>query len=134
LKTLSGSKERILLVEDEPLVRSSVKRLLQSLGYVVTVAGDGEEALRLLRNEPSAVDLVISDISMPRMSGLELTKTLLAEQPDAKIVLYTGFTDRLDEVTSNSLGIKKLLAKPISRDALSVAVREALGPAPAIVS
>ena len=126
-----GGHEHLLLVDDEPLVRSAVKRLLESLGYQVTVASDGAEALELLRARPGEVDLVLSDITMPRVSGVELARALLVENPGAKIILYTGFSDSIDAAHAKALGLKALLAKPIGREDLAAALRAALDPEPA---
>jgi PAS domain S-box-containing protein len=118
--------ERILLVDDEPLVRAAHRRTLQSLGYIVTEARDGQEALELLRAAPGAFDLVLTDQSMPRLSGADLARLLLAEQPAARIILCTGYSDAIDEDGARALGVKALLDKPIDRWTLAVAVREAL--------
>lgn len=125
----AGGNERLLLVDDEPPVRWTMKRQLESLGYRVTVAGDGGEALELLRARPGEFDLVLSDVTMPRVSGVELARTWLAERPAAKLILYTGFSDAIDATHARALGLKALLAKPIGRDSLAAALRAALDPA-----
>jgi PAS domain S-box-containing protein len=121
--------ERVLLVDDEPLVRTAHRRVLQSLGYTVTEARDGQEALELLRAAPGAFDLVLTDQSMPRLSGADLARVLLAEQPSARVILCTGYSDAIDEEGARILGVKALLEKPIDRSTLAVAVRKALGAA-----
>ena len=122
---------RILLVDDEPLVRSAHKRLLRSLGYEVAEACDGAEALERLRAAPEAFDLVLTDQTMPRLSGAELARTLLAEQPGARVILCTGYTDAVDEARARELGLQALLAKPIDRADLAAAVQRALAGRPA---
>jgi PAS domain S-box-containing protein len=121
-----GGHERILLVDDEPLVLSAHRRLLSTLGYQVTVASDASQALEKLRAAPGSFDLVISDQAMPKMSGLELAKTLLAEQPGTRVLLCTGFSDDLDEAGARALGLRGVLLKPLSRHAMDEAVRAAL--------
>jgi PAS domain S-box-containing protein len=128
----TGAHERLMLVEDEGAVRSAVKRLLSSLGYVVSVAVDGAEALEQLRAKPGSVDLVLSDISMPRLTGVELARALHAEQPGVKVILYSGFSDILAPAEARALGIRALLGKPIGREELAAALREALGPVPPV--
>jgi CheY-like chemotaxis protein len=123
----TGGNERILLVDDEPMVLSAHRRLLSTLGYQVTVASDAVQALEKLRAAPGSFDLIISDQAMPRMSGLELAKTLLAEQPAARVLLCTGFSDDLDDEGARALGLQGVLLKPLSRHAMDLAVRAALG-------
>ncbi len=125
--TPRGGQEHILLVDDEPLVRSAHRRLLQSLGYQVTEAVDGEAALACFRASPTAFRLVISDQSMPKLSGLDLARTLHHEAPGTPVVLCTGYSDVLDEAVAREVGLKGLLEKPIDRDRLAAMVRKVLG-------
>jgi CheY-like chemotaxis protein len=130
-RAVRGGQERILLVDDEPLVRSAHGRVLRSLGYVVTVAGDAEEALQLLRARPSDFDLILTDMSMPRMSGLDLARRWLGERPGARVLLCTGFSNEVDEQVARRAGLQGLLLKPASREAIDAAIRAALeAPAP----
>jgi CheY-like chemotaxis protein len=124
--SIKGGHERILLVDDEPLVLSAHRRALTALGYAVTVASDGEQALARYRAAPADFDLVISDQAMPRMSGFDLARRLLEEQPAVRVLLCTGFSDELDEAGARAAGLKGLLLKPLGREALDAAVREAL--------
>jgi PAS domain S-box-containing protein len=119
--------ERILLVDDEPMVRNAHRRLLESLGYRVETASDGEEALALFEKAPASFDLVLTDQTMPRLSGADLAKALLAIRADARVVLCTGYSDRVDERRAHALGVSALLAKPIDRETMAAAVRKALG-------
>jgi len=125
--------ERILVVDDDPLVRATHRRMLQSLGYTVTEVADAVIALELLRRDPGAFDLVFTDQSMPLLSGVDFARQLLAEQPAARVVLCTGYSDAIDEKGARALGIRALLDKPVDRAALAAAVRKALAepdPAP----
>jgi CheY-like chemotaxis protein len=122
-----GGRERLLLVDDEPLVRAAHRRVLTSLGYVVAVASDAEEALALLRAAPSGFDLVVTDMAMPGMSGFELARLWLREQPGARVLLCTGFSEDVDEASARAAGLKGLLLKPVSREDLDGAIRAALG-------
>ncbi|HKS05438.1 MAG TPA: ATP-binding protein [Gemmatimonadaceae bacterium] len=119
LRTSSGS-ERILIVDDEPAVRTVVARTLGRLGYATVAAGHGEEALRMLSDEPASFDLVLSDIVMPRMNGRELRKATQEKFPALPFLLMSGFEadgpNRADPV----------LKKPFSANELATAVREAL--------
>ena len=104
-------------------------RLLRALGYEVAEAPDGVAALELLRTDPRGFDLVLTDQTMPRLSGTDLARAILAERPQARIVLCSGYADALDEAQARALGLRGLLTKPVERDALAEAVRAALAPA-----
>jgi CheY-like chemotaxis protein len=121
-----GGAERILLVEDEePLAEVLLKRLSR-LGYRVTMTTSPLEALRLFERDPAAFDLVVTDMSMPRMSGAELAKRLLASRPETRVILCTGFSEEISEDKARALGIKRFLLKPLSVQELAAAVREVL--------
>ncbi len=122
-----GEHERLLLVDDQPLVRAGLSRLLSSLGYIVSEAADGQEALERLRAGPGEFDLVISDQTMPRLSGLELAKALRADGSRMPIILCSGFSEVLDEQNALRVGVSGVLAKPIDRTSMAAAVRRALG-------
>jgi CheY-like chemotaxis protein len=115
----------VLVVDDQPLVRDTLARLVQSLGYVVRAASDGAEALARLREEP--VDVVLSDVAMPGMSGLELGRAVRAAWPEVRVVLCTGFADALGEDEVRASGAEALLAKPLSRFRLAEVLRAACG-------
>ncbi len=122
-----SAQERLLLVDDQPLVRAGLCRLLQSMGYQVTEASDGQDALERLRAAPNDFDLVISDQAMPRLSGLELAQALRADGSRMPIILCSGFCEALDEENAIKSGVSGVLAKPIDRSSMATAVRQALG-------
>jgi CheY-like chemotaxis protein len=119
-------KERILLVEDEPLVRSAHRRVIQSLGYLVTEARDGVEALELIRRAPADFDLVFTDQSMPRLSGAELAQALHAEYPRLGVILCSGYAEAVDEAAAQAMGVRALLEKPVDRQTLAAALCRAI--------
>jgi CheY-like chemotaxis protein len=121
-----GRGERILVVDDEPLVRSAYARILRALGYEVVEAPDGMAALDLFRREPRGFDLVLTDQTMPRLSGVDLARAILADQPDARVILCSGYADAVDGARAKAIGLRALLAKPVERDALAAAIRAAL--------
>jgi PAS domain S-box-containing protein len=119
----SGS---ILLVEDQSAVRCLAAEGLRAHGYEVFVACDGEEALALLADTSSTVDLLLSDVVMPRMDGLELCKRFSALRPDVPLLLMSGFVDRVfPEAPPEAQGIP-FLRKPFTTAQLLEAVAQAL--------
>ncbi len=116
----------VLLVDDEPLVRSAHRRLLRSLGYEVTEAADGAEALEQVRAAPARYQLVLTDQTMPRLSGAELARLLRAERPGLPVVLCTGYSDGVDGARARALGLAAILPKPVEREELAAALRRAM--------
>jgi CheY-like chemotaxis protein len=125
---LPGGKERILIVDDEPSLAFALSRLLQRLGYDAEYRLNGIEALDAVRGRSAdnAFDLVITDMTMPHLTGAELTKQLLDFQPDLTILICTGYSEKMDSQKAQSLGAQGLLMKPIALKDLAIAVREAL--------
>ena len=105
---------RILLVDDEDLVVSGMRELLKDVGYTVTATTDPDTALELFRKEPGAFDLVFTDQSMPKMTGLDLTKAIRAIRADIPVILATGYSREATENTVSKLGIQGFLKKPFS--------------------
>ncbi|MCK5056063.1 MAG: response regulator [Candidatus Aminicenantes bacterium] len=123
---LSGKGERILLVDDEPLLVVVGQRLLELLNYRVTTATNGIEALEIFKSRADQFDLVITDYTMPKMTGLQLSKGLKKIRPGIPIILCTGFSETVTADHIKGLGIQKLLIKPIDRKGMAQAIREAL--------
>ncbi len=124
--TGAGGHEHVLVVDDQPMVRTALRRILVSLGYRVTEACDGQEALERFRAAPADFDLVVSDQTMPRLTGLELARALHAERPQARIIICSGFSDALDEASVQAAGVTAVMAKPVDRATMAAAVRRAL--------
>ncbi len=121
-----GGSETILLVEDEETVRTVTARVLVARGYVVHQAANGEEALALARTLDGHVDLVLTDIVMPDMDGVQMVKRLLKLWPGLKVVYMSGYAhgDKL-EPGSQSME-NQILQKPFSTESLTLKVREVL--------
>jgi len=117
--------ERILLVDDEPDMLELGRQALTPLGYKVTTEPSPEAALRILLGAPHAFDLVITDMNMPRMTGLQLAEGLRPVCPDLPIILITGFSRTIPLDRLESLGAVRLLPKPFSTGELAQAVRQA---------
>jgi CheY-like chemotaxis protein len=120
--------ETILFVEDEPGLRALGERLLQHQGYTVLVAGSAEDALRLLEGDPRSIDLLVTDIVMPGLSGRALAAEVRAVQPAVRVLFTSGYPRRGMEITSGFNGSEPVafLPKPYSREALLRAVRQVL--------
>ena len=116
----------MLVVEDEALVRDFACRFLRGEGYETVEASDGTEAIELLRGDPGMVDLVLSDVVMPRMGGREVADRLAQLRPGLPVLFMSGYTN--DEIMRRGLlepGMP-FLAKPFSPETLAVKVREVL--------
>ncbi|HEU4800377.1 MAG TPA: chemotaxis protein CheB [Gemmatimonadales bacterium] len=116
--------ETVLLVDDEPLVRSLVSRVLTDLGYTVLEASDGRQALALLAQHVAEVGVVVSDVVMPVMDGAELRQRISEQFPAVPVVLMSGFG--LEELAQKGVvdGSTALLSKPFSSAELSAKIRE----------
>ncbi|MCK4838777.1 MAG: response regulator, partial [Desulfobulbaceae bacterium] len=118
--------ERIMLIDDEELIVKMTASNLSASGYQVSTFTDGEEALKRFLDNPDGYDLVITDMTMPKMSGAELAQNILERHPDVPIILCTGYNETINRSKALALGIKGYLEKPILRNDLLRAVREAL--------
>jgi len=123
---LTGGKERILLVDDEESIIAMEKQVLERLGYHVTPFTDSTEALGAFKADPDKFELVIMDMSMPKLPGDKLAVELINIRPDIPIVLCTGFNETLTEEKILSMGIKALLMKPVRIKDLAGKLREIL--------
>ncbi len=118
--------ERVLLVDDEPQVAAILKRILEFLGYRVTALNHSLETLKLFRTCPRDFDLVITDLTMPHLTGNVLAGELLKIRPDLPIILMTGFNETISAEKAKELGLRDYLMKPVSAHTLAQAVRKAL--------
>ncbi len=116
----------ILLVEDAPAVRDVTRAILERAGYQVLEAAEGESALDLVRGSRERVDLVLSDVVMPGISGQELAARITELDPDTRIVLMSGYTDTLSPDAPEG---SALLPKPYTAEALLARLADELGPA-----
>jgi PAS domain S-box-containing protein len=120
---LSGGKETVLFVEDEEALLKLGNRILNGLGYTVLTASNGSDALRILSGRAAPVDLIITDMLMPGMSGVELARQAAAQCPGIKILYVSGYTQ--DAVAMEYVGIsnRAFIQKPYSPDSLLLKVR-----------
>ncbi len=124
--SIPGGTEHILVVDDEEILAGMAKTMLERLGYRVTTRTGSREALEIFRADPGRFDLVLTDHSMPRMTGTELSRELLEIRPDIAIVLCTGFSDLVTPEEAEAMGIGAFVAKPFSRSELARAIRKLL--------
>jgi PAS domain S-box-containing protein len=124
LDKLAAGDEHILLVDDEKVVVDVVQQMLERLGYQVTVRTSSIEALEVFRASKDKFDLVITDLTMPNMTGDKLAGELMNIRPDIPIILCTGFSEKMSKERAEALGIKGLLMKPIVKSDLAKTVRE----------
>ena len=124
--TPRGTGQRVLFVDDEKPLAQLAGKFLNSLGYQAVTATRPEQALNLFETQPEQFDLVITDLSMPGMNGVELARQLLQVRPNLPILLATGFSATLTPDGVRRLGIRELLMKPISVEALGEAIHRVL--------
>ena len=123
-----GRGQRILAVDDEKIVLKVTEEVLRRSGYNVEVTSDPHAALEAFRLEPDKFDLVITDLTMPRMKGTGLAEQILKLRPGFPILLSTGFAGNLNLDEVHAMGIRGPLLKPFSAEALVAAVGHALAP------
>ena len=121
-----GGNETVLVVEDEEAVRALASRVLGQQGYTVVEARNGVEALRLLDEGRVAVDLVLTDVVMPEMSGLELARRLGASRPEVPVLFMSGYTESEKLQPEIRETDAPFLQKPFSTENLALRIREAL--------
>jgi len=120
----AGGARTLLVVEDEPALRRGMERILQAAGYHVVTAADGAEGLQVWRDHQDRIDLVISDLVMPKLGGREVLAGIRAQGARCPFLLVTGYgAASVEELRADDVS---LLTKPWSREALLAAVREAL--------
>ncbi len=122
---LPRGSERILLVDDEPTLTEMGTALLESLGYKVTSRTDSVNALELFRSNPDEFDLVITDYTMPKLTGLDFAREVFQIRPDMPVLLCTGLSEKITSNSAKELGMG-LLVKPYCMREISEAVRKIL--------
>lgn len=121
-----AGNERILLVDDEELVVAVASEMLRTLGYEVVSVQRSSEALEIFRAQPNRFHLLITDQTMPDMTGMELAAEVLRVRPDIPIILCTGFSKENVREMAATIGIRKILSKPFIMQELASSVRDAL--------
>ena len=123
---LPEGRERILLVDDEPFVLDVIGEMLRRWGYQVTPEDSSLEALHIFREAPGDFDLILTDMTMPKMTGERLSMEVKTIRPDIPIILCTGYSDKLAGKSAADLGLAGLLMKPVDQEELAKVVRQVL--------
>ena len=123
---LPSGTERVLFVDDETMLADMSQQILQRLGYQVTACTSSVEALQHFQNDPSAFDLIITDMTMPHMTGKELATAILKINPELPIILCTGFSETISEEAAKHIDIQAFILKPIVMNELAETMRKVL--------
>ncbi len=126
VQTTPLGKERILLIDDEEMLAVLGKMMLESLGYTVTAQTDSAEALALFQHQPDQFDVVVTDQTMPGLTGSDLAIRMLQIRPDLPIILCTGYSSIISKQTVMAMGIKGFVTKPFSRQDIALLIRKVL--------
>jgi CheY-like chemotaxis protein len=127
-----NGKERILLIDDEEQIIDIEQQILERLGYHVTPKTDSQEALEEFAAQPDRFDLVITDMTMPKMTGDQLARRMMDIKPQIPVILCTGFNETISEEKALAMGIDKFVMKPIVKDELASTIRTVLDNRPAL--
>jgi signal transduction histidine kinase/ActR/RegA family two-component response regulator len=125
-KTAPKGTERILLVDDELYIVEMYTQMLERLGYKVTPHTSSVSALETIKSFPKSIDLVITDMTMPDMTGVQLSQKIMAIRPDMPIILCTGFSGKISQEKAKALGICGFVLKPVTKQDIAQKIREVL--------
>jgi CheY-like chemotaxis protein len=118
--------ERILLIDDEEYIITMMKEMLERLGYRITSFTDSRKAYEAFRSDPHGYDLVITDQTMPHLTGSELSEEFLRIRPGIPVIVCTGFSEILSEEKAKAIGICEYVTKPVVKSEIAKAIRNAL--------
>ena len=125
-QSLPTGKEKILLVDDEETIAALQSEMLVRLGYHIVVSTDAQHALDIFKKDSEAVDLVITDMNMPHLTGVQLAEKIMDIRPDLPVIICTGFSEQINRKKAADIGVKGVLMKPVDRSDLAKMVRQAL--------
>ena len=125
--SIANGTERILFVDDETVLVNLGKRMLESLGYKVTTRTSSIEALELFKAKPDSFDLVITDMTMPNMTGDKLARELIRIKPEIPIIICSGYTAHINQEQALTMGIRAFISKPVLKRDIAKAIRKVLG-------
>ncbi|HEY3276785.1 MAG TPA: response regulator [Syntrophorhabdaceae bacterium] len=122
----TAGKKRILVVDDEDLLVELNRQRLNRLGYEVVATTSSKEALEIFREEPDTFDLVVTDFTMPHMTGMDLAMELLRLRGNIPIIICTGYSEDISPTKAKEAGIQAFLMKPLENREMAEAVRHIL--------
>lgn len=125
-KNIIHGKERLLVIDDETAIVDMLRKMLENLGYQITTATHPLAALELFQSDPAAYDLVITDMTMPQLSGVQLIEKLREIREDIPVIINTGYNPAIDEEKAKGLNISGFIMKPLRKKILAETVRQAL--------
>ena len=115
--------EHVLFIDDEQILVDLGTLVCEELGYRVTACASSTDALRLFEDDPASFDVVLTDQTMPDLTGFELSQQILSIRPDIPIILTTGYSEMVDEVRAREIGIREYLMKPMTPEGLAAVLR-----------
>jgi two-component system cell cycle sensor histidine kinase/response regulator CckA len=115
-----------LFVDDEPILIEVGGKMLSRAGYQVETRASSIEALKLFEEDPNRFDLVITDMTMPHLTGDQLARKMIELRPDIPIILCTGYSELVDESRAEQIGIKAFVMKPLVASEITGAIRKVL--------
>jgi CheY-like chemotaxis protein len=125
-ETIPHGTESILFVDDEPVLVEITNEMLEAIGYKVTSKTLGTEAFETFKKAPDQFDLIITDMTMPKMTGERLARECLKIRPDIPIILCTGFSELITEEKAREAGIRAYMMKPLLLSELARTIRDVL--------
>ena len=125
-ETIPTGVEHILFIDDEAPIAKIGHRLLKALGYAVTIRTSSVEALELFKSKPDAFDLVVTDLTMPNLTGDALAREMMAIRPEIPVILCTGYSKKFSEASAADVGIKAFAYKPMVKADLAKTIRKVL--------
>jgi len=123
---IAGGSERILFIDDEPALVEVGSLILTSLGYQITSRTSSIEALEVFRVRPYDFDLVITDMTMPNMTGNKLAREIMHIRPAIPVIICTGFSEAITSESAKAIGIKAFIMKPLIRQQIAATIRRVL--------
>ena len=123
---LPRGNERVLLIDDEISILRVQQQMLERLGYRVDISESGLAALEVFRGDPDGFDLIITDYTMPEMTGTDLAKAVMNIRDDIPVILSTGFSEQINEEKAKALGIRAFVMKPIVMNEMAETIRQVL--------
>jgi len=125
--TIQGGTEKIMVVDDEQHILEITKEFLENYGYTLSIFSNGDDAFKAFLKDPYQFDMVITDMTIPKMTGKELSCLILKERGDVPIMLCTGYSQNFTKENALELGIREYVQKPVESANLLVLVRKMLG-------